>query len=88
MTAQVRDIIIIEGQDFELNATPLEAYFDRIGWRAEFSSLSTANWRGYVGSSRGAAQTLRRTTLVDRHRPVRRSSPRSRFVAGILRTQM
>lgn len=48
MTAQVRDIIIIEGQAFELNATPLEAYFDRIGWRAEFSSLSSANWRGYV----------------------------------------
>lgn len=48
MTAQARDITIIEGKDYDLHATPLEAYFDRIGWRPEFSSFSTANRRGYV----------------------------------------
>jgi hypothetical protein len=48
MTAQVADLIILNGEVFKLYSTPLENYFKRIKWRPSFSLFNTANRRGYV----------------------------------------
>jgi hypothetical protein len=47
MTAQVADIMILDGEAFELHTTPLEEYFERVKWRPA-CRRSTANYRGYV----------------------------------------
>jgi hypothetical protein len=48
MTAQIPDIIILDGKVFDLYATPLEGYFERIGQRPFLRWWSTAHRRGYV----------------------------------------
>jgi hypothetical protein len=48
MTAQVADIMILDGEAFRLHTTPLEGYFERIEWRPSFCRRCTANRRGYV----------------------------------------
>src|SRR6185295_3289048 len=48
MTAQAPDVIILDGQPFSLQSTPLQQYFDQIKWRPSFSFRSTTNHRGYV----------------------------------------
>jgi hypothetical protein len=48
MTAQIPDIIFLDGKAFALLGTPLEAYFKRIKWRRSFRWTSTDNLRGYV----------------------------------------
>jgi hypothetical protein len=47
MTAQIADIMILDGMAFQLHTTPLEEYFGRIKWRPA-CRRSTANRRGYV----------------------------------------
>jgi hypothetical protein len=47
MTAKIADIMILDGEAFELHTTPLEGYFERIKWRPA-CRVSTANRRGYV----------------------------------------
>jgi hypothetical protein len=47
MTAQIADIMILDGEAFELHTTPLEEYFERIKWRPA-RRRSTGNYRGYV----------------------------------------
>lgn len=67
MTAQTPDIIILDGQAFDLHATPLEPYFDRLGWRPEFSVVSTSNWRGYVARWEVIGKRLFLTGLFGTH---------------------
>jgi hypothetical protein len=47
MTAQIADIMILDGRAFQLHTTPLEEYFGRIKWRPS-CMRSTGNYRGYV----------------------------------------
>src|SRR6266481_2408233 len=47
MTAQIADIMILDGEAFQLHTTPLERYFERIKWRPA-CMRSTFNYRGYV----------------------------------------
>jgi hypothetical protein len=47
MTAQIADIMILDGEAFQLHTTPLEGYFERIKWRPA-CMRSTFNYRGYV----------------------------------------
>lgn len=49
MTAQMPDMIVIEGVDHALFSEPLEAYY-QLERRPHFIPLHTANWRGYVAS--------------------------------------
>jgi hypothetical protein len=47
MTSQLPDIMILDGEAFELHTTPLREYFERIKWRPA-CMRSTGNYRGYV----------------------------------------
>jgi hypothetical protein len=47
MTAQIADIMILDGAAFKLHTTPLEGHFERIKWRPA-CRRSTGNYRGYV----------------------------------------
>ena len=49
MTAQIPDMILIDGETHALFSEPLEAYF-RDAPRPAFIPRNTANWRGYVGA--------------------------------------
>lgn len=49
MTAQMPDMIVIEGVGHALFSEPLEAYYQPER-RPHFVPLNTANWRGYVAS--------------------------------------
>jgi hypothetical protein len=49
MTAQVPEIIFLEGKPLDLYASPLEWYFQRTKWRPTFRWRSTAQLRGYTG---------------------------------------
>ena len=49
-TAQMPDLIIIEGQEHHLYSNPLEKYFGPDNPRPKFRRWHTANWRGYVAT--------------------------------------
>lgn len=50
-TAQVSDVLIVDGQEFALNTNPLEAQLEQKKWRPPEEAIrSTANWRGYVAT--------------------------------------
>jgi hypothetical protein len=48
MSAQIEDIIILDGAVFPLHATPLYDYFQRIGWRPSFSGRFSDHLRGCI----------------------------------------
>jgi hypothetical protein len=49
MTAQMPDLIVIDGVDHSLFSEPLEAYYQP-DKRPNFIPQNTANWRGYLAS--------------------------------------
>lgn len=50
-TAQVSDVILVEGRDYPLNTNPLGRHLAGLGDKAlKFDSPHTANWRGYVAT--------------------------------------
>ena len=50
-TAQVPDTIRIDGEEYDLNTNPLNAYLEGVRWdRPENIVISSANWRGYIAS--------------------------------------
>jgi len=50
-TAQEPDRIRIDGQEYELNTNPLDAWLHARAWEPpEEVSISSANWRGYIAS--------------------------------------
>lgn len=50
-TAQMSDIVVVDGKQYGLNTNPLERYLESLGDRApKFDSPHTANWRGYVAT--------------------------------------
>lgn len=50
-TAQVSDIVLIDGKSYALNTNPLGAHLASLGEKApKFDSPHTANWRGYVAT--------------------------------------
>lgn len=58
-TAQVSDVILIEGKERQLNTNPLERHLRALGDKApRFDSPHTANWRGYVATWELAAGKL------------------------------
>ena len=58
-TAQIGEVIMIDGQRRELIATPLEGHLGKHGLRPNDRPGSTACWRGYVGVWRIAEGELR-----------------------------
>ncbi len=59
-TAQQGEVLMYEGEEVALFSTPLEMYFNEERVRPDelFPSVSTGNWRGYVGYWRIEDQTL------------------------------
>lgn len=50
-TAQVPDLLIVDGKEFALNTNPLESQLEQKQWKPpEEAMVSTANWRGYVAT--------------------------------------
>lgn len=50
-TAQLSDLLIVEGKEFALNTNPLEAELRRKKWTPpENAMISSANWRGYLAT--------------------------------------
>lgn len=50
-TAQLSDLLIVEGKEFALNTNPLEAELQRKQWTPPDDALiSSANWRGYLAT--------------------------------------
>lgn len=50
-TAQVSDVVLIDGKSYALNTNPLGAHLASLGEKApKFDSPHTANWRGYVAT--------------------------------------
>ncbi len=50
-TAQMSDLLILDGKEFRLNTNPLEAELERKQWKPpEEAAISSANWRGYVAT--------------------------------------
>ena len=49
MTAQATEILLYEGSELHMCATPLGSYFALGGNRPEFVSPHTGLWRGYIG---------------------------------------
>lgn len=50
-TAQVPDLLIVDGKEFALNTNPLESQLEQKQWKPpEEAMTSTANWRGYVAT--------------------------------------
>ena len=50
MTAQASDLLLFEGDEYQLYTEPLEAYFKQNSPRPRIESPCTACWRGYVGT--------------------------------------
>jgi len=52
MTSQVTEILVYRGQQFAMQATPLDPYLRSLrgGRRRKFAATSTAHWRGYLGT--------------------------------------
>lgn len=48
MTAQIRDSILYEGQQYSLVTEPLRPYLEALG--VSYSGTSTGNYRGYIAS--------------------------------------
>lgn len=69
MTAQMAEVIWIDGQKHYMFSNPLEDYFTQTGIRPSFQMQSTACRRGYVGEWEviGGSLYLRRLqgTLID-----------------------
>ncbi|RDZ27580.1 hypothetical protein DX914_13065 [Lysobacter silvisoli] len=48
-TAQIPDVLLIDGKEHALNTNPLDAHLQAKGWTPPKEGLiSSANWRGYV----------------------------------------
>ena len=50
MTIQTPDSILINGELHSLDTLPLETYVDLGGQLPKFRFMSSANWRGYLGT--------------------------------------
>jgi hypothetical protein len=48
MTAQIPDVMILDGKAFELYSRPMDGYFERINWWPCFLRCHTGHRRGYV----------------------------------------
>src|ERR1700730_13008100 len=66
MTAQLPEIIILDGKVFGLHSRPLDSYFRRIKWWPELGRDS-GNWRGYVGRWEVFGDRLFLTGLFGKH---------------------
>lgn len=64
-TKQYPELIVIDGQQYDLLSVPLESYLDEHELEVASSSGSSALWRGYVGSWRIEAGTLELVSLHD-----------------------
>lgn len=50
-TAQLSDLLIVEGKEFTLNTNPLETELQKKQWTPpEDALISSANWRGYLAT--------------------------------------
>lgn len=50
-TAQMSDLLIVDGKEFSLNTNPLETQLELKQWKPpEEARISTANWRGYIAT--------------------------------------
>lgn len=50
-TAQVSDLLIVEGKEFALNTNPLQAELQKKQWTPPANAMiSSANWRGYLAT--------------------------------------
>lgn len=52
MTAQISDVIYLDGKKRSLMSEPLEQYFETIGHRPQFQAPHTGLWRGYIATWR------------------------------------
>lgn len=52
MTAQITDSLHYDGEQYRLQAEPLEVYFKQNPPRPSFEEICTACWRGYVATWR------------------------------------
>ena len=50
MTAQTPDVLLIDGEEVPLFATPLNEYLSSLGQDWPFATAWTSNWRGYVAT--------------------------------------
>ncbi|MEH6770049.1 hypothetical protein [Maribacter arcticus] len=50
MTAQIREIIMINNDEYSMDNTPLESHLNKPPKRQSFNYRTTACWRGYRGS--------------------------------------
>ncbi|WP_027078861.1 hypothetical protein [Maribacter antarcticus] len=50
MTAQIREIIIINDEQHGMDSTPLEPYLNKLSKVQNFNFRTTACWRGYRGT--------------------------------------
>lgn len=50
-TAQVSDLLIVDGKEFALNTNPLESQLQKKQWTPpEEAVITSANWRGYLAT--------------------------------------
>jgi hypothetical protein len=50
MTAQIGEILILDGKELTMATEPLEVYLNKMEERPEFFAYMSALWRGYVGT--------------------------------------
>jgi hypothetical protein len=50
MTAQIPDVLLVNGETVPLFTNPLDGYLGSLGDGWPFATTSTANWRGYIAS--------------------------------------
>lgn len=50
MTAQIKEIMIIENEKYTMHCTPLESYLNILPTEVKFNYRTTACWRGYIGT--------------------------------------
>ena len=78
-TAQIPDVIVLDGERLPLNSNPLDAFYEQNPDKWVYPGpTSTANWRGYVAEWRiddGGALWL---TAIMRELPVAGGGPRER----------
>jgi hypothetical protein len=64
MTAQASEYLKINGEEVAMLSTPLEDYFEQGGQKPRFVALSSALWRGYVGTWEIVADRLYLTEIT------------------------
>ena len=50
MTSQIKEIMIIDNEEYTMHCTPLESYLNILPKQLKFNYRTTACWRGYIGT--------------------------------------